>query len=55
MKKKKKHTEILLEGEELFLIRVACQMVQNVEDRKELSPELVAVVEDCFPNGIEFS
>ncbi|KAL4471208.1 hypothetical protein ABPG72_007575 [Tetrahymena utriculariae] len=55
LKKKKKHTQISIEGEELFLIRVLCQMVQNQEDRKELSPELVAVVEDCFPNGVDFS
>ncbi|KAL4429318.1 hypothetical protein ABPG74_002304 [Tetrahymena malaccensis] len=55
LKKKKKHTQISIEGEELFLIRVLCQMVQNQDDRKELSPELVAVVEDCFPNGVDFS
>lgn len=55
LRKKKKHTSISLEGEELFLIRVLCQMVQNPEERKELSPDVVAVVEDCFPNGVDYS
>lgn len=30
-------------------------MVYCQDDRKELNPELIAVVEDCFPNGVELS
>lgn len=29
-------------------------MVYNEDDHKELNHELIAFVEDCFPNGVEF-
>ncbi|KRX09749.1 Armadillo-type fold [Pseudocohnilembus persalinus] len=49
-----KTKNIQVEGCELFLLRVLCQMLQDPEEKKEIHSEVQATVEDYFPNGIDF-
>lgn len=55
LKKKKKHTHIVLSPEEILLIRVVCSMVQSKEDRAFVPADIISVIEDSFPTGAEFS